>query len=121
MKPDKKKFERRQYQRKRCFCLIKYRPFGQNTEYIETLASLRNISANGMLFKSKEYLPTNAQLEIKINMPPLGEIIRVIASVIRLDRIVKEEGYWVGVTYLKIAEEDKKRLLNFATVEKKKI
>lgn len=110
----KKYIEKRTYERMDYYCLVKYRPLDQKGLYAETLTSLKNISGGGLLLKLKEPHLLGARLEIKINLPmPDDSAITTIAEVVRPAVSKKSKGYWVGVKFIDIKEEDRKRIADF--------
>ncbi|MDP2924563.1 MAG: PilZ domain-containing protein [Candidatus Omnitrophota bacterium] len=106
--------EKRAHERAECYCLVKYRPLYQKGVYTETITSVKNISGGGLLLKLKEPHLLGARLEIKINLPmPDDSAITTIAEVVRPAVSKKSKGYWVGVKFIDIKEEDRKRIADF--------
>ncbi|MEI8348617.1 MAG: PilZ domain-containing protein [Candidatus Omnitrophota bacterium] len=110
----KKYSERRQYKRIDCYCLIRYRALNSQGAYTENLASIRNISGGGLLFKSREYLPVGTQLEVKINFVALEKPIFVLARVVRFEANKKNAGsYRIGIFFTTIKDQDRKIITQF--------
>jgi c-di-GMP-binding flagellar brake protein YcgR len=117
----KKKFiEKRRHQRLDYYCLVKYRPLYHKGEYREIVTSLRNLSSGGILLKLKDWLPQGSELEVKLNITQLKESLVATAKVVRVSRQKSGEGYWCGVEFLAMSEEDKKRLTDFISALKNK-
>lgn len=115
----KRFFERRRDERRKGYCLIKYRPLHKGEPFVEVLTSLRDISRNGILFKSREYLPADTRLEVKVNLPPMEKPIATLAKVMRFEKIGRKRGYWIGITFLDIKEEDRKKIVDFVASQTK--
>jgi c-di-GMP-binding flagellar brake protein YcgR len=50
---------------------------------------------------------------MKINIPQLGEPLVVTAKIVRHCSFNDRKGYWCGVKFLQISEEDQKKLADF--------
>jgi len=110
----KKYSEKRKYKRIDCYCLIRYRLLHSQGAYTENLASIRNISGGGLLFKSREYVPVGTELEVKINFIALEKPISVLAKVVRFEVDKKNAGsYRIGIFFTSIADRDRKAITQF--------
>lgn len=114
----KKNLEKRKYKRGNYYCLVKYRCADMDGPHGEVITSLRNVSAGGLLFKVREYLPVGMQIKLSLNIPPLNEITNVSAKVVRLKKGVK--GYWIGAMFTDIKDEDKTKINNFVISTRRK-
>ncbi|MCX5716210.1 MAG: PilZ domain-containing protein [Candidatus Omnitrophica bacterium] len=112
--------EKRSYERKGCYFLVKYRYSQKGESYSESVTSLRNISGGGLLLKSKEFLPIGSKLELKINIVPLGLCVDATAQVVRIEKIrgKLKTGYLAGVVFMDIKEEDRKKIIDFVEMAK---
>jgi len=116
----KKRFsEKRQYRRRDCHCLVKYKSFDKESSCMETTTSIRNISEGGILLKTKEYLPMDCKLELKINIPTMNEVIDVTAKVVRVQELKRGEGYQIGVMFLDVGPKHKEKIAKFSALGKK--
>lgn len=113
--------EKRQYERLSYYCLVKYRLLGQKDAYNEMVTSLRNLSAGGMLLKTKEHFAVGSMLAIKINISSPAEIIAVNGQVVRLRQNRIKGGYWCGIKFSDIKEEEKEKLISFISAAKKQL
>jgi c-di-GMP-binding flagellar brake protein YcgR len=74
----------------------------ENSEGI--LSFVRNISAGGLLFHSKQNIPQEStiELDIAINFPPREEPIKVLAKVQRAKFLKKVGGYDIGIKFINL-------------------
>jgi len=111
--------EKRQYKRQDYYCLLKYRGMNKHGTYAQSITSLRNISGGGVLFKSKEYLPMDSELEMEISIPPLEWVANVSAKVVRFEENKARKTYKIGAMFINIKEEDRKKIVSFVNLGKK--
>jgi len=71
------------------------------------------------LFKSKEYLPMNSELEMEISIPPLEWVANVSAKVVRFEENKARKTYKIGAMFINIKEEDRKKIVSFVNLGKK--
>jgi c-di-GMP-binding flagellar brake protein YcgR len=110
----KKYLEKRAFERKNCYCLLRYKILDEKGTYSTVITSLRNISAGGLLLKFKEPHLLGARVEIKINLPiPDDSVISAVAEIVRIKTYDKAKEYWAGVKFVDIKEEDRKKIIDF--------
>jgi c-di-GMP-binding flagellar brake protein YcgR len=70
---------------------------------------VKNISTTGLLIECHLTLPFLSKINLQIVLPKTNEIINTTARVVRLEHIENNMNR-IGVEFLKIKEEDRKRL-----------
>ena len=105
----KKKFkgkERRKYIRLNSHHLLKYKVADKGGR-----SFVRNISAGGVLFVSKENIPIGTVVELEINFPGFPRPIKADVKVVR-NRELKKLGYFEnGAEFINV-DEDAKEFIN---------
>lgn len=89
---------------------VKYRILEKGRSERERTASARNISGNGILFKTNKEMSVSAILELEIAFPSLSNPIKTLARVVRVVR-TKSGDYEIGAYYLKIEEGERNELI----------
>ena len=108
----KLKEDRRNYTRLRSECVIKCR-LAEEKEAKEIMVTLRDISATGIYFESKQDYPLNTVLEIELNIPPLTERTKAMVKVSRIEELLKKDTYGIGATFLKLDGKDKEKIIEY--------
>jgi c-di-GMP-binding flagellar brake protein YcgR len=89
----------------------------------------KDISGSGLMFETERDIPKGSKLELEVYQP-LDSFKRMIFSVLILAKVVwkrkiekdnfekGENKYRVGVIFLKISEEDRKKILKYVSRKK---
>jgi len=86
---------------------------------MEQLSVTKNISAGGLLFSSSELLTIGSILELKIEVPDLGEPIECLAKVARVQEMIEDKSYEIAAFFLDINSAQKGRLNKYIESEVK--
>ena len=84
---------------------------------MEQLSVTRNISAGGLLFSSVELLTIGSILELKIEVPDLGEPVECLARVVRVQEMIEDKSYEIAACFLDINSAQKGRLNKYVEIE----
>jgi len=95
--------EKRQFIRLTAHHLLKYKVIGGSP----ATSFIRNISAGGVLFYSKEDFPQDTMIEMEINFPHYPHPIKAVAKIIRTKSLGKIGGDEVGAEFINVDEEAK--------------
>lgn len=76
--------------------------------YSYNAAKARNISISGILFESKEKAAISSLIEIEIKIPGLGENIKALGKVIRIEELKEDKLYDIGISFERIDQKSKK-------------
>lgn len=108
----KPKWDERRFPRLRSYCLIKYSKISEpGAGDIKEVTNIRDISVSGLQFTSYEALSKNTLLDVKVNLPDMGEPLCARARVVWSKKISKlSESYRVGVVFLDLGEADRKAI-----------
>jgi len=93
MKPNR----RRQHERYACEMVVWMRFPGTGDEYI--LADVENISSGGILINMIDPMPLQMQLELKISLLQMEEMVAVKAKVCHEEKLEENE-YQIGLQFL---------------------
>ena len=80
------------------------------------MSFIRDISAGGVLFHSKQDIPVGSILELTINFSPSPRSIKTRAKVLRVKLLKKVEGVDMAVEFINIDNKDK-NLINHKILE----
>ncbi|KKT90055.1 MAG: hypothetical protein UW91_C0065G0002 [Parcubacteria group bacterium GW2011_GWF2_45_11] len=102
---------KRQYERLRSYCLIRYNKMADAKPGSEKTTNVKNISEGGLMFTSYEYLPVDSTIKIMINFPGREEPVETVAKVKRCIKASEsEEVYHVGILFLDITDPDRQQI-----------
>jgi len=75
----------------------------------------RNISASGLLVKSKQKFSPNSLLELQFTIPNVGgyDEVKVIGKVVRVLKNGNDDFYENGIVFFKIQKKDEKAIAKF--------
>lgn len=76
----------------------------------------KNISAGGILFRSRSPLPVNSLVQIRIHLPINSRPIEAVGEVRHLVRLKNTSGFDVGVSFLKISPENHKKIFHLKKI-----
>ncbi|MFH1407226.1 MAG: PilZ domain-containing protein [Candidatus Omnitrophota bacterium] len=79
----------------------------------EKLFLTKDISSGGVMFYSKQKLPADAKMHMKIHLPTMSKPIDVTARVVRSSEIERGPLYAIGLEFIKIGTKDKKEIARF--------
>ncbi len=99
--------DRRKYIRLSAHHLIKYKLVEKN----KILSFIRNISAGGVLFFSKDDIRSGAFIEIDINFPNYPKPIKATAKVLRTVKLTDVGGYEVAAEFITV-DSDARDFIN---------
>jgi c-di-GMP-binding flagellar brake protein YcgR len=95
---------------------------GESSRYVP--AQTDNISANGLAFLTGQDMPIGTKLELKIELPDQGGTIQCLSRVVRTAVVEHLQAdarvFLVGVTFLAITSDDRKRIEKFCEENKTK-
>ena len=97
----KKAEEKRKFFRLEAHHLLKYKLMDKK----ESLSFARNVSAGGVRFHSKEYIPPESVVELTINFPSYPKPIKAVSKVAWVTPMPKLGGFDVGVEFMEIEEK----------------
>jgi len=100
----KKKLDTRRYPRVKAHHLVKYRAKKSEAER-HRVASVKNISGNGIVFKTTSQLSVGSELELEINFPGLPEPVKAVAKVVRAEDADKDK-FEIGAHFTKVKQND---------------
>ncbi|MDD5084698.1 MAG: PilZ domain-containing protein [Candidatus Omnitrophica bacterium] len=108
----KPKWDERRFPRLRSYCLIKYSKISEpGAKEAKEVTNIRDISVSGLQFASYEAFPKNTLLDVKVNLPDMGEPLGARARVVWSKKVSKtSESYRVGVIFLDLSEADRKAI-----------
>lgn len=102
---------KRQYERLRSYCLIRYNKVADAKPGSEKTTNAKNISEGGLMFTSYEYLPVDSTIKVMINFPGRPEPVETVAKVKRCVKASEtEEVYHVGILFLDISDMDRQQI-----------
>ncbi|HLD69673.1 MAG TPA: PilZ domain-containing protein [Candidatus Omnitrophota bacterium] len=70
------------------------------------ITNIKNISAGGMKFLTKEIIPETSSIQVNILIPPLEKSFQACASVLRVRRLKRRLIYSVAVRFTDIRQKD---------------
>lgn len=102
----------RQFARLKAHYLVKYKKETDNLKASKNrIASLRDISGGGVLFRAEDDLPISGTLDLQINFVPARKVISALAKVVWTRELKKSANYEVGASFIKIDPEDQKAIV----------
>jgi len=93
------KKNKRQFKRLNIHHLLRYKVV-EKREEISYISFVRNISAGGLLFYSKEYIPKDSIVELEISFPPYSKIVSLKAQVLRTEFLNSVGGFNIAVKFI---------------------
>jgi len=106
------KEERRQYTRVSTNLYITYTMPGAESNEAGVFVT-KNASGGGFGFESFEKIPLGTVFELTIHLPTLPFPLEAKGKVVRVDKTRLYGRYEVGISILKIAEEDRRELIKY--------
>jgi hypothetical protein len=104
------KKNRRKFFRLMAHHLLKYKVVGDE-KTTGMLSFIRNISAGGVLFHSRDRLEPGKPLELEINFPFSSQSIKTFAKILRVKPLKRIGGFDIAVEFINL-EEETKNLIN---------
>ena len=101
----------RKHKRLQAYYLVKYLVKGGGDE--PRITNVKDISAGGLKFLAKEFLPEEASLTVNVLIPPLKTPLEAKAKVLRVRKEKKGVTYSVAVRFTEISEHLKSSLNQF--------
>lgn len=108
-----KKFfqNKRRHKRLKVAYLVKYE-IGRAGE-APRITNIRDISAGGMRFLTRDILPESSIIKVKVMRPPDGRAFDAEARILRVRRANRNFVYSVAVNFVNIAAKDRDALETF--------
>ena len=100
--------DKRKFKRLNVHHLLKYKVIEKKDEIkdeISYISFVRNISASGLLFYSKEYIPKGSILELEISFPPYSKTVNIKGEVLRVNFLRSIGGFNVAVKFIDLDKE----------------
>lgn len=109
--------ERRQGQRLKIQCLIRYKelPLG-----LERVTNIQNLSFSGLMFEVSHPIETNAILDVSLNLPVASMPIQIQAKVTYCNKMKDSDLFQVGVVFNILSDSDKTVIADYIEKEKGK-
>ncbi len=79
-----------------------------------------DISEGGILFKHDNPIPISSFLEIEIKVPDIKLPVNLTGRVTRIEELIQDEEYLIGLSFQHIFENDKKLLIKHIQQMKEK-
>ena len=101
--------ERREVPRVLLRTRIIYQKIGSSGEALgaQEESFTRDVSLNGLLFRTDEIIPIGTELKIKLFLSGCMHPIIIRASTVRIEQAEKENMFNIGVKYIQIEEKDR--------------
>lgn len=120
--------ERRKYVRLDLPVSIKYAVINRDKQAIfqpaEYTASTKNIGAGGLMIEVPllvdEFMMTKSLLKVEVDLPDEAAQIHAVARIVFAKRSDTEDCYHLGLSFIEIDEQDRKRIVDFAKKKMKK-
>ncbi|MCK4245425.1 MAG: PilZ domain-containing protein [Candidatus Omnitrophica bacterium] len=90
----------------------KDRLYSSLVEKMEDISFTKNISEGGICFVTKERFKPDTQLRVQIYTPTRKEPIKALVKVAWTNKRMLRSGYDTGVSFIEMAESDKRDLSN---------
>ena len=103
--------DKRRHKRLKLAYLVKYET-GRAGEP-SRITNIRDISAGGMRFVTKDILPETAVIKVKVMAPPDGRVFDAEAKILRVRRANRNFVYSVAVNFVNINPKDSGALERF--------
>lgn len=121
-------FERRKYVRLDLPIPIKYAVINRDKQAIsqpaEYAAITKNISAGGLMIEVPllvdEFMMTKSLLKVEVDLPDKAAQIHAVARILCAKRSDTEDCYHLGLSFIEIDEQDRKRIVDFTKKKMKK-
>lgn len=104
------KDNRRKFQRLDADFLLKYEVGGKGSPQI---TNIKNLSAGGLKFLSKEALPELANVKVELLIPPLEKAFQAMAKILRVRRLRKRLIYSIAVHFENLSAKEQEVLDQF--------
>jgi len=103
--------DKRKNKRLKAAFLVKYET-GREGE-ASRIMNIRDISAGGMRFMTRDILPESAVIKVKVMAPPDGRVFDADARILRVRRANRHFIYSVAVIFENISAKDREALDHF--------
>ncbi|UCD54759.1 MAG: PilZ domain-containing protein [Candidatus Omnitrophota bacterium] len=114
--PDSNFEEKRRFPRVESRFPLKYKDLKKTDE--ESRGSIsKNLSENGVRFRSDRFISLACRLVIEMNFPALSKPVKAISKVAWIRKLPVGDDYEVGNQFLEIAKEDKNIIQSFVKTE----
>jgi c-di-GMP-binding flagellar brake protein YcgR len=105
--------ERRRYQRVEAQIPIRYRKQGDAAETPATSLLTADVSAGGLMFRTKEAISAACNLVLELDLPTVTRPILATAKVARMRKAYTGEEYEVGNEFMEITKKDQELISQF--------
>ncbi len=105
--------EKRQYPRVETQIPVRYRIQGDTAETLVSGSLTGNVSADGLMFRTKEYLSAASNLTLELDFPTQTEPITATCKVAWIMSDNGEEGYAVGNRFMEITRKDQELIAQY--------
>jgi len=103
--------DRRKFIRLQAYHLAKYKTLsGEGKEPSTLAATIRDIGAGGVCFRSDEYLPVGTLIELRINFPHVSTSVFALAKVVWIRQRKKTRRFEAGAQFVEIDETVRKAI-----------
>lgn len=106
--------ERRQYQRVKTYYQLKYGTLTGTGWTPPILTTAKNLSANGVLFRTQEPLPIGALVRIEMHLLPMNQVLTLLAKVARVQPT--RRGFDVAGQFVEITPDAQAMIDHYAQV-----
>ncbi|MCX5866093.1 MAG: diguanylate cyclase [Proteobacteria bacterium] len=104
--------ERRSFPRIERSYILSYKVVTEDPAGDEQITTTRNVSETGLSFECEEPIHLSTAIVLKIKIPALEQVLEVLGTVVRVEKIDQEEKYVVGLQFLHIDAKTRNLLCN---------
>ncbi|MBN1687477.1 MAG: PilZ domain-containing protein [Candidatus Omnitrophica bacterium] len=101
----------RRFKRLQADYLVKFQKVSSDEE--PSLANIKDISAGGLKFWSKQLFPEGTLLKIEAWVPPIEKTLVTLGKIIRIRRARKSVYFYYGIEFVELSKDDKMLLNEF--------
>ena len=100
---------KREFQRMRYPIPIRFG--GEASHFRDSL--MKDIGAGGIRFLSRDFLPVDSKLKLEFFLTPASEALMAVGKVVWVQKLPYSYQHEVGIQFLDISEENRKRIHKF--------
>lgn len=104
--------ERRTFPRIERSYILSYQVITEDPAGDGQITTTRNISENGLSFECEEPINLSTAIVLKIKIPALEKVLEVLGTVVRTEKIEKEEKYVIGLQFSHIDAKTRNLMQN---------
>lgn len=104
--------ERRSFPRIERSYILSYKVVTEDPAGDEQITTTRNVSETGLSFECEEPIHLSTVIVLKIKIPALEQVLEVLGTVVRVEKIDQEEKYVVVLQFLHIDAKTRNLLCN---------